>query len=122
MLNKTFSFLAILILGIYSSVSVAGQKHDPVSGEWQIVFSIAGQTAEGTLKLKLDGDKVTGTIESAHTGPGTVSKGKFVDGKLSFTADFTKHESIDITGTVKDGKLSGEFATEGMTGTWEAKK
>jgi len=122
MLNKTFAIIAILIIGISSSVIVSGQKADPVSGEWQVVFSIAGQTAEGTLKLKLDGDKVTGTIESAHTGPGTVSKGKFVDGKLSFTADFTDHESINITGTVKDGKLSGEFATEGMTGTWEAKK
>jgi len=122
MLNKTFAIIAILIIGIYSTITAAGQKSDPVSGEWQVVFSIAGQTAEGTLKLKLDGDKVTGTIESAHTGPGTVSKGKFVDGKLSFTADFTDHESINITGTVKDGKLSGEFATEGMTGTWEAKK
>ena len=44
------------------------------------------------------------------------------DGKLSFTLDFEKHESIDVTGTLKDGKLAGEFHTEGFTDKWEAKK
>jgi hypothetical protein len=34
--------------------------------------------------------------------------------------DFPSHESIDVTGSLKDGKLTGEFRTEGRQGTWEA--
>ena len=120
MLRKISIFTAVLILASYASLGIAAQKMDPISGEWHVVFSIAGQTAEGTYELKLDGDKVTGTVETAHTGPGTLSNGKWADGKLSFTLDFAKHESINVTGTAKDGALQGDFATEGMTGTWIA--
>ena len=122
MFRKISVFAAILILVSYTSLSIAGQKTDPISGEWHVVFSIAGQTAEGTFNLKLDGDKVTGTVETAHTGPGTLSNGKWADGKLSFMLDFVKHESINVAGGTKDGKLQGDFATEGMTGTWVATK
>jgi len=67
-------------------------------------------------------DKVTGTAESAHTGPGTVRDGSWANNKLSFTLDFKTHESIAITGTLKDGQLVGEFRTEGFVSNWEAKK
>ena len=122
MFLKTFAMITIITIAACAATALAGQKNDPISGEWTVVFSIQGQTAEGTFNLKLEGDKVTGTIDTAHTGPGTLSEGKWVDGKLSFTLDFAKHESIDVTGAVKDGKLKGEFATEGTTGTWTATK
>jgi len=122
MFRKISVFAAILILASYTSLGIAGQKTDPISGEWHVVFSTAGQTAEGTFNLKLDGDTVTGTVETAHTGPGTLSNGKWVNGKLGFTLDFAEHESIDVTGGVKEGKLQGDFATEGRTGTWVATK
>ena len=65
------------------------------------------------FKLKLKGHNVTGTVESKHTGPGKLTKGSWVDDKLSFTLVFEHHESIDVTGSLKDGKLVGEFRTEG---------
>jgi len=122
MRSKIYTTIAVFAFAACAALSISAQKTDPVSGEWNVVFSIQGQTAEGTFNLKLEGDKVTGTIDTAHTGPGTLSKGKWADGKLSFTLDFAKHESIDVTGAPKDGKLSGEFATEGLTGTWVATK
>jgi hypothetical protein len=97
------------------------QKSDAISGDWDALFKIAGSSANVVLSLKLDGDKVAGNVASQHTGPGTL-KGSYADDKLSFTMDFAAHESIAVTGALKDGKLSGEFATEGMKGTWEAKK
>jgi hypothetical protein len=86
------------------------------------MFELQGTRVPGKFKLKLDGNKVTGTAESEHTGPGTLSEGKWADNKISFTLDFATHESIVVTGTVKDGKLIGDFKTEGMQGTWEASK
>jgi hypothetical protein len=97
-------------------------KADPVSGDWDVTFEIQGMTVPANFKLKLDGDKVTGTAYSDHTGAGTVSKGSWVDNKLNFTLDFAKHESIVVNGVANDGKLGGEFLTEGMKGTWQAKK
>ena len=97
-------------------------KKDPISGEWEVMFELQGTKVPGVFKLKLDGDKVTGTAESEHTGPGTLSKGAWADPQISFTLDFSSHDSIAVTGRLKDGKLAGEFKTEGMQGTWEAKK
>ena len=96
---------------------------DPISGEWNVMFFVKGHPATpANFKLVLDGDKVTGTAYSDHTGAGTVRDGKWVDGKLTFTLDFKKHESIAITGGLEDGKLAGEFTTEGFTAKWEGTK
>ena len=120
MLRKTSALTATIVLAISASLALAASISDSVSGTWDITFKMGEHTGEGTMTLKLDGDKVTGTVETAHTGPGTLSNGTYKDGKLSFTADFAKHESINFTGEINDGKIQGEFATEGMTGTWAA--
>jgi hypothetical protein len=87
-----------------------------------VKFTLQVMTVPGTFKLKLEGDRVTGTVESAHTGAGTLTDGAWKENKLSCTLKFAAHDSIAITGNLKDGKLSGEFQTEGMQGTWEAEK
>ena len=130
-LTRLACLIAVMLMAsACSSVSMASlhhklmgsDKHDPISGEWEVTFTLQGTTVPGTFTLKLDGDKVTGTAVSEHTGPGTVSRGTWADHQLSFTLDFAKHDSIAITGKMKDGKLAGEFKTEGMQGTWQAKK
>lgn len=95
---------------------------DPITGEWDVTFHVQDTKAPATFKLKLDGEKVTGTAYSDHTGAGTLRDGSWKDNKLSFTLDFAKHESIKIAGTVKDGMLTGEFSTEGFVEKWEAKR
>ena len=102
--------------------SAPANDKDPISGEWNVSFFVHDSPTPATFTFKLEGTKVTGTAYSEHTGAGTIRDGKWVDGKLSFTLDFEKHESIDVTGSLKDGKLSGEFHTEGFTDKWEATK
>ena len=63
---------------------------------------------------------MTGTIHSEHTGTGQVTEGSWVEGKLSFIAVFQSHESIAISGSIQNGKLAGEFKTEGFVARWEA--
>jgi hypothetical protein len=98
----------------------AADSNDPLTGEWNVSFFVHESKTPATFTLKLEGTKITGTAYSDHTGPGTIRDGKWADGGLSFTVDFKKHESIAITGTLKDGKLLGEFTTEGFTEKWEA--
>jgi hypothetical protein len=100
----------------------ATQTPDLISGDWDALFKVGEHTSPASFKLKLDGDKVTGTAESAHTGPGIIRDGSWIDGKLSFTLDFKTHQSIVIIGKLQEKKLAGEFTTEGFTSTWEATK
>lgn len=126
---RTFVILvAVSLIGLVGMVSAKSvtpmslDKTDPISGQWTGTFLVEGNSVTVTFDFKLEGDKLTGTLESAHTGAGTVKKGQWAHNKLAFTAEFASHESIEMTGTIKDGKLVGEFHTEGRVGKWEATK
>lgn len=97
-------------------------QEDPISGTWEVSFFVHSQVTPATFVFKLDGAKVTGTANSDHTGPGTVREGTWENGKLNFTLDFQKHESVILNGTLQDSKLVGEFRTEGFVAKWEAKR
>jgi hypothetical protein len=129
MRSRMIWFFAVAALIASVSVVLAGSSQlnvprydDSISGKWEGVFSVQNTSTPFTLELQVNGDKVTGTVESGHTGPGKVTKGSWVDNKLSFTAVFDAHESIAMTALLKDGKLIGEFRTEGFTSRWEATK
>ena len=101
--------------------SSASASPDPISGEWDAVADAAGTSFPFTLKLKLDGDKVSGSSDSAQ-GTAPLSKGTFSGNKLSFSLE-TGNGAIAMTAMLKDGKLNGDFDFAGqMTGKWEAKK
>ncbi len=93
---------------------------DPISGSWDVMFLVEGHPTAATMELKLEGHTVTGKISSVHTGAGKVTDGSWRDDTLAFTAAFEGHESIALTGSLQDGKLVGEFRTEGFTARWEA--
>jgi hypothetical protein len=102
--------------------AAAADDQNPISGEWNVTFYVHEHKTPASFTFKVEGTTVTGTAYSDHTGPGTIRDGKYADGKLSFTLDFKKHESIVVNGVLKEGKLSGEFSTEGFTDKWEATK
>lgn len=118
--------VCLLTVGMFSTVSTTPlhekMDSDPISGDWDVSFYVQGKTYPATFKLKLDGNKVTGTAYSEHTGAGTLRDGSWAENKFSFTLDFAKHESIAITGHPEGDKLVGEFTTEGFTAKWDAKK
>jgi hypothetical protein len=99
----------------------AAASGDPVSGDWDAEADAQGNTIPFTLKLKLEGDKVTGSSESAM-GNAPLTKGSFAGDKLTFSLDIPQG-AITFTGMVKDGKINGEFEIPGMgAGKWQAKK
>ncbi|HLG13338.1 MAG TPA: hypothetical protein VJH03_02290 [Blastocatellia bacterium] len=99
----------------------ANPAMDPVSGEWDAVADAAGQAFPFTLKLKVEGQNVTGESSSAM-GTAPLSKGTLAGDKLSFTLE-TPNGAVVFTAMVKEGKLTGDFDFAGqMQGKWEAKK
>lgn len=107
----------------HSGKSYAKSAHetDKISGDWDGTVEAVGTKVAFKMSFKLEDEKLTGTVESGHTGAGTIS-GTLKNGKLNFTATFAKHESISFKGELKDDKISGEYATEGRQEKWEAVK
>jgi len=107
-----------------SSAKTVTISHDPdgITGEWDASLEAFGTITKVRVVLDCDDNKLSGTAESGHTGAGTISEGSCQDGKINFVAKFAKHESVSFKGEVKDGKLIGEYATEGRVSKWEAVK
>ncbi len=98
----------------------AAAAGDPISGEWECSADANGTAIPFTLKIKLEGGKVTGTSDGGQ-GSTAVTAGLFSDGKLSFSLDVGGTE-VKMVGMVKDGKVTGDYDFGGQAGKWEGKK
>lgn len=124
-------FASLLILAGATGAGAQEQpkKVDP-TGTWKWSFTTpAGDTRETTLVLKLDGDKLTGTI-SGRRGETPINDATLKGDEISFLVvrefgenKFTNNYSGKITGDTIKGKM--EFvdrAGEKQTRDWEAKR
>ena len=77
---------AALILGLSGLTAAEDKKADP-TGTWKWETERNGQKRETTLKLKLEGDKLTGTITGGRGKAEDVKidDGKFKDGQVTFS-------------------------------------
>jgi len=92
----------------------------PIDGDWTVTFTIEGQTVKGQMTFHADGDELSGTVETAHTGRGRLQGGAWSHNKLTGIYVFENHEAIALAGELRDGRLAGTFRSEGMDGKWEA--
>ena len=94
---------------------------DPISGQWSASFEFAGGSPfTRTLKLKLEGKKVSGTAESSHSGADTIT-GTWEAGELNLAIE-GERGTMALTGRLKDGKLAGAWDVGHAKGKWEAKR
>jgi hypothetical protein len=124
-MKKRSATWMVLVFGLMlaSSAAVAQQGTRPsgsIAGEWNISFAVQGQTVSGKMVLGVEGETLTGTVETQHTGPGKLQDGKFAASKLNATCVFDRHESMALMGELQGEKLVGTFRTEGNEGKWEA--
>jgi len=116
-----------VVLGIAGMV---GAAEDP-TGTWKWTVKIGENSFEATLKLKLEGDKLTGTLGGGQSKQETpVTEASFKDNKVVFTV---VRERSGQTVTIKyNGTLSGDTITgkserdgaggEKQTSDWVAKR
>lgn len=92
-----------------------------LNGQWDAVADANGQPFPFLLTLKIDGENVTGS-SSSQLGDATIKSGSWKDGKLAFQLE-GQNGVITLSGTVVEGKLSGEFDYAGqLQGKWVAVK
>jgi hypothetical protein len=107
--------------GTFELKKIQPASNDLVSGEWEATADVQGTSFPFTLKLKLEGDKVSGEANSVQ-GNATISKGSMDGDKLTLVLN-TQNGTVTLTGTVSGGKIAGQFDFAGQfQGKWEAKK
>ena len=105
----------------------AEEKPNP-TGTWKYTVDVNGQSLDVTIKLKLDKDKLTGTVSIRDTET-KIEDAKYKDGEVSFTAkpDFNGNKiTIKYKGTIKGDTFKGkrELDRDGQTNSrdFEAKR
>jgi hypothetical protein len=116
-----FTLLTVAALASPISRGQHKSKADVISGEWDVVLTTEDDNRQLTLKLKLAGNNVTGSFESSHLGNGAIQKGSWENNVLKISME-TSHAPLELTGTLKNSKLIGEWDAGHMQGKWEAKK
>jgi len=118
----------LTVLSLVLVTSVLAADADP-TGTWKWTATFNNQSREQTLKLKLDGDKLTGSMPGRNNSETQIEDGKFEGGKISFkvTPEFNGNKfTSSYTGELKDdtikGKIESERNGEKTSRDWEAKR
>src|SRR5438309_1486538 len=101
--RRTFAILVVLCGALAAMAAAQHVRAKSIDGNWTVSFTIQGQTVTGAMAFQTEGEKLTGTVETQHTGPGKLEHGTWASNKLSASCIFEKHEEIDISGELKDG-------------------
>ena len=110
---KRFAAAAI-VLALVGFVNAAQAADDP-TGNWKWTASFGGKDREVTLKLKLEGDKLTGSMPGRDGQESPIADGTYKDGKLSFsvTREFGgQKRTTKYTGTVSGDTITGKSERE----------
>ncbi|HXJ59642.1 MAG TPA: hypothetical protein VNU68_23615 [Verrucomicrobiae bacterium] len=119
-----------LMLTAALSAQADDKKNDP-TGTW--TWSMPGrdgQTRQATLKLKLDGDKLTGTMAGRNNSETAIEDAKIKGEDISFKVTrelpngnkFSTKYAGKLSGDTIKGKAEFERNGEAQSRDWEAKR
>jgi hypothetical protein len=118
------STLALAIVAVAASARAAENP----SGTWKWDVTFNNQTFNLSLKLKQEGEKLTGTL-TGPAGDTDIQDGKYKDGELSFTVVRERNGqkmTFKYNGKVSGDSIKGKTSIErdGQTNDrdWEAQR
>ncbi len=99
------------------------------TGTWKWTVEFGGQSREMTLKLKLDGDKLTGAMVGRDGQETPIQDAKCADGEVSFKVvreregqKFTLKYAGKVSGDAITGKTEFEREGQAQSREWQAKR
>lgn len=126
-MKQLFTTASCLLSLLLASAALAADA-DP-SGTWKWTATFNNQSREVTLKLKLEGDKLTGSMPGRNNTETAIENGKFENGKISFTVTrerngqkFTSSYAGELKDDTIKGKIESERNGEKQSRDWEAKR
>ena len=110
------------------AASHAAESADP-TGTWKWSVTFNDQTREMTLKLKLEGDKLTGAMLGRDNQETPIEDASFKDDEVAFAVTrerngqkFTIKYKGKVSGDTIKGKSEFERNGEKQSRDWEAKR
>lgn len=128
-MKRSFSVAIVLALSLFAGFVQAEDKKADPTGTWKWSVTRNNNTRETTLKLKLEGDKLTGHVLGRDNKEIAIEDAKFKDGEVVFAITrenngqkFTVKYTGKLEGDVIKGK--SERTRDGNTTStdWEAKR
>ena len=113
---KLLSMILVVVLGVASCL-VAQDKALAVAGNWRLSVDTPHGPMGGTLLLKQEGSKVTGTCDVEHMGSMNLT-GTVENAKISLSIELPGGDTFKLLGSVDGGKMSG--TTDPGDGKWSA--
>lgn len=117
---ETVGIVAAVLCCSLAALAQRAAATDSIDGDWTVTFTVQGQTLSGQMVFHAHGEKLSGMVQTDHTGRGALRGGTWFHEKMAGVCVFEKHEAIALAGELRDGKLAGTFRTGGIDGTWEA--
>jgi hypothetical protein len=126
---RLLSAAAVAVTLVWFQSASAATAAD-ATGTWKWQATFGGNTVDITLKLKQDGEKLTGAISGREGTPDTdIKDGKIVNGAISFSVvrEFNGNTNTQtyngkLEGDSIKGKTVRERNGEKMESDWEAKR
>lgn len=127
MKRREFLALGLAFMGMVG-MAQAADKPDP-TGTWKWSVTVNDQKRDATLKLKLEGDKLTGTMLGRNNTETAIDEASFKDGEVAFSVTrerngqkaTTKYKGKLDGDTIK-GKAESERDGKAQSRDWEAKR
>jgi len=114
----------VAVLGVAGPATAAD-----ATGTWKWTVERNGNTIETTLKLKQDGEKLTGTISGRQGNETAIEDGKVKDDTVTFkvTREFNGNKFVmnyhgKLSGDSIKGETKFERNGEEQSREWEAKR
>lgn len=122
---QRFALAALVVLAF---AGLARAAEDP-NGTWKWNVTFNDQTREMTLKLKLEGDKLTGAMVGRNNQETPIENATYKDGEISFSSTrerngqkFTSKYTGKLTGDTIKGKMESTRGDQTRNTDWEAKR
>jgi hypothetical protein len=119
--------LTVVVFGGLAGAALA-EAPDP-TGTWKWTVTFQDQAREQVLKLKLEGDKLTGAMVGRNNQETPIADAKYADGEVSFTVTRERGDrkiTTKYTGKIDGDTLKGKQETErngqAQSRDWEAKR
>ena len=111
-----FAWLCICVLLAASGIALASGEPASVAGTWKITKTGGSESANQTIILKQDRNKITGTFRGPRQSG---SLEGLVDGnRITFHVNI--RVSLDYKGTVAGDSMKGTMTAKGKSGEWTA--
>ena len=124
---KLTAAVIVVVAGLVGAAR-ADDKANP-TGTWKWTVTNGDQKRDMTLKLKLDGDKLTGAVIGRNNRETKIEDATFKDGEVTFkvTRERNGQKSTSkyngkVSGDMIKGKIESERDGKAESRDWEAKR